>query len=103
MRHLLQRLDNFKKDLGERVRIANSRDLFLSFEVENIIDSAVLATTASLERQESRWGFWHFRGDRPNRDDAQWLKHIDLIHNAETDAPAISYRPIQRLAGIGAA
>jgi succinate dehydrogenase/fumarate reductase flavoprotein subunit len=103
MRHLLRCLDIFKKDLAEKVRIANPRDLFLSFEAENIIDSAILSTTASLERKESRWGFWHSRGDHPDRDDANWLKHIDLFQNAETEAPEISCRPVRRMAGIGAA
>jgi succinate dehydrogenase/fumarate reductase flavoprotein subunit len=102
LRHLLSCLDIFKKDLAEKVRIADPRDLFLSFEVENIIDSAILSTTASLERRESRWGFWHSRGDHPDRDDANWLKHIDLIRSAETGAPEISCRPVRRMAGIGA-
>ncbi len=102
MQHLLRCLNIFKKDLAEKVRIANARDLFLSFEVENIIDSAILSTTASLARKESRWGFWHSRGDYPDRDDANWLKHIDLIRNAETGNSDVSCRPVRRMAGIGA-
>ena len=103
MQHLLRFLGNFKKDLTEKVRIANARDLLLACETENIIDSAMLATRASLERRESRWGFWHSRGDHPVRDDENWLKHIDLIHNVDTGTPDIRHRTVRRMAGIGAA
>lgn len=103
MNHLLRFLGNFKKELTEAVRVANARDLFLVLEVENIIDSAMLSTRASLERKESRWGFWHSRGDHPARDDENWLKHIDLIHNADLGTADIRHRPVRRMAGIGAA
>jgi len=102
MQHLLRLLGNFKKELTEAVRIASARDLLLALEAENIIDSAMLSTRASLERRESRWGFWHSRGDHPLRDDENWLKHIDLVQNSDTQTPDIRHRPVRRMAGIGA-
>jgi len=102
MLHLLRLLGRFKKELTEAVRIATTRDFFLALEVENIIDSALLSTRASLERKESRWGFWHSRGDHPARDDENWLKHIDLINNIDTETPDIRHRAVRRMAGIGA-
>lgn len=102
MQHLLRCLGKFKKELTQAVRIANARDLFLAFEAENIIDSAILSTHASLERKESRWGFWHCRGDHPGRDDENWLKHIDLIHPIDAETPDIRHRAVRRMAGMGA-
>jgi succinate dehydrogenase/fumarate reductase flavoprotein subunit len=97
MKHLLERLRNFKKDLIESVRIATARDLFLSLETENIIDSAFLSTIASLERKESRWGFWHSRGDYQSQDDQNWLKHIDLLYHKDREFPEIKHRQLRRL------
>jgi succinate dehydrogenase/fumarate reductase flavoprotein subunit len=102
MHHLIRLLTDMKKDLQESVRIANARDLFLAVEAENIIDSAILATTASLERKESRWGFWHSRGDYPKRDDQNWIKHVDLKHVFGLDIPDVCHRPVQRIDRIGA-
>jgi succinate dehydrogenase/fumarate reductase flavoprotein subunit len=102
MQTLMGALEGLKKDLREAVRVGNARELFLALEAENIIDSAILSTRASLERKESRWGFWHSRGDYPARDDGNWLKHIDLIHHVDTDGADIRYRPIRRMTEIGA-
>ena len=54
-------MDRFQKEIREKVRIRNIHDLFKVLEVENIMLCARLSATASLERKESRWGFWHYR------------------------------------------
>ena len=100
MELLLQHLATMKKDLAS-VRIVEERDLFQALEAENIIDSAILSTTSSLERKESRWGFWHTRGDYPARDDGNWCKHIDLSLDPETGLPRVSHREVQRMGAIG--
>jgi succinate dehydrogenase/fumarate reductase flavoprotein subunit len=99
--NLLDCLQRFKNDLKDLVRIDTQRDLNEALEVENILDSAYLSTLASLERKESRWGFWHQRGDFPARDDQNWLKHIDLKMNPNTKAPEISHRCVGRIHDIG--
>jgi len=76
-------MDRFKKEIREKVRIRNIHDLFKALEVENIILCAKLSATASLERKESRWGFWHYRADFPKKDDERWLKHIMLKKGAD--------------------
>jgi succinate dehydrogenase / fumarate reductase flavoprotein subunit len=35
----------------------------------------------------------HFRTDYPERNDDEWLKHIDLNRNGD-DTPEISYSPV---------
>lgn len=103
MERLMGLLSTLKKELPEVVRIANGRDLFLALEAENILDSAILSTTASLERKESRWGFWHSRGDHPARNDENWLQHIDLKQNTHTGSADILHRPVRRMNASGGA
>ena len=58
-------MDRLQKDIREKVQVRNAHDLFKVLEVENIMLCAKLSATASLERKESRWGFWHYRADYP--------------------------------------
>jgi succinate dehydrogenase / fumarate reductase flavoprotein subunit len=46
---------------------------------------------AALERKESRGA--QFRTDFPERNDAEWLKHIDITRGAEGE-PKVSYSPV---------
>ena len=101
MRKLIDFLKVFRNDLKKEAMIKTQRDMFLAIEVENIIDSAYLSTIASLERKESRWGFWHQRSDHPKKDEANWLKHIDLAFDPGSDTPQVSYRSVTRMSEIG--
>jgi succinate dehydrogenase/fumarate reductase flavoprotein subunit len=98
---LLGFLEIMREELKTTVKIKDQRDLFLALEAENIVDSAILSTVASRERKESRWGFWHQRGDYPERNDNKWANHIDLEFNPDSTRPAISYRPVNRMSEIG--
>jgi succinate dehydrogenase/fumarate reductase flavoprotein subunit len=90
-------MDRFQKEIREKVRIKNIHDLFKVLEVENIMLCARLSATASLERKESRWGFWHYRPDYPQKDDGQWLKHIMLKRGRDPGEIAVSYRPLAKM------
>ncbi len=90
-------MDRFQKEIREKVRIKNIHDLFKVLEVENIILCARLSATASLERKESRWGFWHYRPDYPQKDDARWLKHIMLKRGGDPSEVVVSYRPLAKM------
>ena len=90
-------MDRFQKEIREKVRVRNIHDLFKVLEVENIMLCARLSATASLERKESRWGFWHYRPDYPQKDDAQWLKHIMLKKGGDPGEIAVSYRPLAKM------
>ncbi|MBI5967425.1 MAG: FAD-binding protein [Deltaproteobacteria bacterium] len=90
-------MERFQKEIREKVPIRSIHDLFKMLEVENIILCARLSATASLERQESRWGFWHYRSDYPQKDDSKWLKHIMLKRGSDPEEIQVSHRPLTRM------
>ena len=84
-------------DMSELVGVRSVHDVFKVLEVENIIGCAAVSASAALERKESRWGSYHYRSDYPQRDDANWLKHIDC-RRGETDLDVrISHRMVERM------
>jgi succinate dehydrogenase / fumarate reductase flavoprotein subunit len=56
-----------------------------------MLDAAEAMVVAALERKESRGA--QFRTDFPERDDAEWLKHIDINRGADGE-PEVSYSPV---------
>ena len=56
-----------------------------------MLDVAECIVVAALERKESRGA--QFRLDFPERDDGEWLKHIDLSINGGAE-PKVSYSPV---------
>jgi succinate dehydrogenase/fumarate reductase flavoprotein subunit/HEAT repeat protein len=58
-------------------------ELMRCAEVTFIRDCAELAARASLAREESRWGLYHDRPDRPQRDDAEWFWHLNVRRAAD--------------------
>ena len=81
------------------VRVANVHDLFKCFEVENIIQSATMCAIASKERKESRWRPWHYRTDYPEKNDAEWKKHIVLTCGSVPEDVKVSYKPVIKMEG----
>ena len=90
-------MDRFQKEIREKVRVRHVHDLFKVLEVEDIILCAKLSATASLERKESRWGFWHYRADFPGKDDENWRKHIMLQKGDDPGEIRVSHRPVARM------
>jgi succinate dehydrogenase / fumarate reductase flavoprotein subunit len=56
-----------------------------------MLDCAEAIVVASIERKESRGAQW--RTDFPERNDDDWLKHIDISVNG-ADVPQVSYSPV---------
>jgi succinate dehydrogenase / fumarate reductase flavoprotein subunit len=56
-----------------------------------MVDCAETTVVAALERKESRGA--QFRTDYPERNDAEWLKHIDITLGAD-GVPEVSYSPV---------
>jgi succinate dehydrogenase / fumarate reductase flavoprotein subunit len=56
-----------------------------------MLDCAECIVIAALERKESRGA--QFRLDFPERNDGEWLKHINLSVNGG-DQPKVSYSPV---------
>lgn len=67
-----------------------NQDVFGAIELGYMLDCAEAIVVSAIERKESRGA--QFRTDYPGRDDAQWLKHIDVTRGA--DGPEIGYSPV---------
>ncbi|HZO06969.1 MAG TPA: FAD-binding protein, partial [Solirubrobacterales bacterium] len=67
-----------------------NQDLLGAIELGYMLDNAECTCIAALERKESRGA--QYRTDYPERNDEEWLKHIDLV---KTDGdPEISYSEV---------
>jgi succinate dehydrogenase/fumarate reductase flavoprotein subunit len=90
-------MERFRKELSDTVRVGTVHDLFKSFEIDNIIQCAAMSAHASKARKESRWGMWHFRTDYPERNDADFMKHIVLSMGEAPEDVRINEKDIIRL------
>jgi succinate dehydrogenase / fumarate reductase flavoprotein subunit len=61
-------------------RVFNT-DLLFHIELGYMLECAEMVCLGSIERKESRGA--HYRVDYPQRDDANWLKHIGWVHSPE--------------------
>jgi succinate dehydrogenase / fumarate reductase flavoprotein subunit len=68
-----------------------NQDVLGAIELGYMLDAAETMVVAALERKESRGA--QFRTDFPERNDAEWLKHIDITRG-EDGAPKVSYSPV---------
>src|SRR3989440_157617 len=66
------------------------QDLFGAVELGFMLDNAECVCVAALERKESRGA--QFRVDYPERNDDEWLKHINLSMNGAE--PEVSYSEV---------
>jgi len=73
-------LETFERMRGEIAAMGarTPHELMRCAEVDFIRDCAELAARSSLVRAESRWGLYHERADLPERDDANWLFHLNV-------------------------
>ncbi|HEV2791808.1 MAG TPA: FAD-binding protein, partial [Solirubrobacterales bacterium] len=67
-----------------------NQDLLGAIELGYMLDNAECTCVAALERKESRGA--QYRTDYPERNDEEWLKHIDL--EMTDDGPEISYSEV---------
>jgi succinate dehydrogenase / fumarate reductase, flavoprotein subunit len=67
-----------------------NQDLLGAIELGFMLDCADCTCVAALERRESRGA--QFRTDFPERNDEEWLKHIDL--RLDTEGPEIAYSDV---------
>jgi len=77
----LQRgLDYFNRASEEVTQLGatDPHDLMRALECGFIRDCAEMAARASLFREESRWGLYHYRQDFPEMDDENWFVHVNL-------------------------
>ncbi|MBA2239715.1 MAG: FAD-binding protein [Solirubrobacterales bacterium] len=67
-----------------------NQDVLGAIELGFMVDCAECSCVAALERKESRGA--QFRTDFPQRDDEEWLKHIDLVPNG--GGPEVAYSEV---------
>jgi succinate dehydrogenase / fumarate reductase flavoprotein subunit len=68
-----------------------NQDVLGALELGYMLDCAEAIVVAAIERKESRGA--QFRTDFPERDDEQWLKHIDVTVDGD-GSPQVSYSPV---------
>jgi succinate dehydrogenase / fumarate reductase flavoprotein subunit len=86
------------KDLRERYKTVTvddkgsvfNQDVIGAIELGYMLDCAETTVVGAIERKESRGA--QYRTDFPERNDEQWLKHIDL--KLADDGPEISYSDV---------
>jgi succinate dehydrogenase / fumarate reductase flavoprotein subunit len=76
--------------IDDRGSIFN-QDVIAAIELGYMLDVAETIVVASQERKESRGA--QYRLDFPERNDDEWLKHIDISLNG-ADSPQVSYSPV---------
>jgi len=74
----------------DRSRVFNQA-LTFALELGFMLDCAEATVISAIDRTESRGA--HYRTDYPQRNDAQWLKHIEVTRR-DGAASAISYLPV---------
>jgi succinate dehydrogenase / fumarate reductase, flavoprotein subunit len=68
-----------------------NQDVLGAIELGYMLDTAETIVIGAIERKESRGA--QFRTDYPERNDAEWLKHIDITLDAD-ECPEVSYSPV---------
>src|SRR3712207_4006917 len=68
-----------------------NQDVLGAIELGYLLDCAEATVLSAIERKESRGA--QFRTDFPERNDDEWLKHINVTRNG-ADEPAVSYSPV---------
>jgi succinate dehydrogenase / fumarate reductase flavoprotein subunit len=76
--------------IDDRGRVFN-QDVLGAIELGYMLDTAETIVLSAIERKESRGA--QFRTDYPERNDAEWLKHIDVTLG-EGGTPELSYSPV---------
>jgi succinate dehydrogenase / fumarate reductase flavoprotein subunit len=68
-----------------------NQDVLGAIELGYMLDVAESTVVAAIERTESRGA--QYRTDYPERNDEEWLKHIDINANGD-ETPNVSYSPV---------
>jgi succinate dehydrogenase / fumarate reductase flavoprotein subunit len=95
LREALEVVNRLKEEertayIDDRGTVFN-QDVLGAIELGYMLDCAEAIVVAAIERKESRGA--QFRTDYPERNDDEWLKHIDLSRNGD-EAPQITYSPV---------
>jgi succinate dehydrogenase / fumarate reductase flavoprotein subunit len=76
-----------------------NQDVLGAIELGYMLDCAETIVVAAIERKESRGA--QFRTDFPERNDEQWLKHIDITASADGAGGVGGVGGVGGLGGVG--
>jgi succinate dehydrogenase / fumarate reductase, flavoprotein subunit len=89
---VVRRLKEEYKDVSiDDSGLVFNQDVIAALELGYMLDCAEATVVSAIHRTESRGA--HFRTDFPERNDEEWLKHIDLALGGDGE-PHISYSPV---------
>ena len=94
LQHALETVKRLQEEaktayIDDRGTVFN-QDVLGAIELGYMLDCAETIVLGAIERKESRGA--QFRTDFPERNDDEWLKHIDISRNG--DGPQVSYSPV---------
>ncbi|AEI41736.1 fumarate reductase/succinate dehydrogenase flavoprotein subunit [Paenibacillus mucilaginosus] len=81
----LEKIEHFRKVDLQLLGARDPHELGRAMEIHSIVDCAEMMAKASMFRKESRWGFYHYFLDYPERDDANWLKRV-IVRKGDSGA-----------------
>jgi succinate dehydrogenase / fumarate reductase, flavoprotein subunit len=95
LKEALQTIGRLKEEAGkawidDRGTVFN-QDVLGALELGYMVDCAEATVVGAIERKESRGA--QFRTDYPERNDEEWLKHIEISLDGD-GAPQVSYSPV---------
>jgi len=92
MHEILHRLKQEAENawIDDRGTVFN-QDVLGAIELGYMLDCAEAIVVGAIERKESRGA--HSRTDFADRNDDEWLKHIDLSRNAD-ESPHVTYSEV---------
>jgi succinate dehydrogenase / fumarate reductase flavoprotein subunit len=95
LQQALQTIGRLKEEAGkawidDRGTVFN-QDVLGALELGYMVDCAEATVVGAIERKESRGA--QFRTDYPERNDEEWLKHIEISLDGD-GAPQVSYSPV---------
>lgn len=93
----LEWMEKFRGQLPQLVHVTDLHWASKILEIDSIIEISALSAHASLARKESRWGFWHYRTDFPERDDENFVRHLILTRGPDPASPEISFKDVEPL------
>ena len=89
MAYIDDAVDSRAAYIDDRGTVFN-QDVLGAIELGYMLDVAETMVLGALERKESRGA--QFRLDYPERNDQEWLKHINVSRNG--DAPEVAYSEV---------
>ena len=70
-----------------------NQDVIGAIELEYMLEVALAIVVSAEERKESRGA--HSHTDFPDRNDEEWLKHVNVVMSDDGDEHAIHYTPVK--------